>query len=198
MRQSRSRVVRNLLLAFGSESPAIAECRLVSHQRLGVTHRGVLALHLGKPFTRQAIRVGRNLLRGDGSQEDGLLVGSIRAPGRTQVVRARGTLAEVQSLQRTLSRNRFGSEIGRCYYRDQPGQGEVYRSALTWFGRTGDRKTTVTLGDPFAVLCGDRLIGSIEAIMQFYFDAIGRPDAQFEDLPQDIFGFGSPEAQILR
>jgi hypothetical protein len=119
---------------------------------------------------------------------DGLVIGSIRAPGRTQVVRARGTLGEVRQLQRVLSQNRFGSEVGRCYYRDQPGQGAVYRSAITWFGRTGERKMTVTIGDPFAVLCSDGFINSIEAIQQFYFDAIGRPDAQFEDLPQDIFG----------
>ncbi len=122
---------------------------------------------------------------------DGLVIGTIRAPGRTQAVRARGTSEEVRQLQRVLSQNRFGAEVGRCYYRDQPGQGAVYRSAITWFGRTGDRKTTVAIGDPFAVLCSDRFIVSIEAIQQFYFDAVARPDAQFEDLPQDIFGVAS-------
>ena len=123
---------------------------------------------------------------------DGLVTGTIRAPGRTQVVRARGTLEEVRQLQRVLSQSRFGAEPGRCYYRDQPGQGAVYRSAITWFGRTGERKTTVTIGDPFAVLCSDGFIVSIEAIQQFYFDAVARPDAQFEDLPQDIFGVTAP------
>jgi hypothetical protein len=45
---------------------------------------------------------------------DGLLVGSVRTPEKTQLFRARGSLQAVQRLQRTLSRNRFGAEAGRC------------------------------------------------------------------------------------
>ena len=54
-------MVWSWLLVFGSESPATAEFVLVSHQRLGVARRGLLALQLGKPAAQEASRVVRKL-----------------------------------------------------------------------------------------------------------------------------------------
>ncbi len=114
---------------------------------------------------------------------DGVLVGSVRTPERTQLVRARGSLQSVQRLQRTLSRNRFGAEAGRCNYRDQPGQGPIYRTAVSWFGRTGAQHVTIPFGIGFSQLCSERFISSIRAIEDFFFEAVAGPDAHFEDFP---------------
>ncbi len=119
---------------------------------------------------------------------DGLVVEVQRLPNETVLIRARGTAAAVLNLQRTLSRNRFGSQPGRCYYRDLPGQGEVYRSAVTWFGRTGQSKVTLNFGDPFRDFCSDGFVESIRAIEEFFSDAAHRPGTQVENLPEDIFG----------
>ncbi len=119
---------------------------------------------------------------------DGLVVGVQRQPNATFLVRARGTQESVQTLQRTLSQNRFGSQAGRCFYRDQPEQGGVFQSAVTWFGRTGTRQRTVTFGDQFSGLCDPSFTRSIEAISTFISEAGNRPDAQIEQVPPDIFG----------
>ena len=119
---------------------------------------------------------------------DGLVVEVQRLPSETFLIRARGTAMAVRKLQQTLSRNRFGSEVGRCYYRDQPGQGEIYRSAVTWFGRTGQSKVTLPFGDPFRDLCGNGFAESIQAIEDFFSDAASGPGTQIERVPEDIFG----------
>lgn len=124
---------------------------------------------------------------------DGLVVEVQRLPRETFLIRARGTATAVRRLQQTLSRNRFGAEIGRCYYRDQPGQGEVYRSSVTWFGRTGQSKVTLNFGDPFRDFCSDGFAESIQAIEDFFSDAANGPGAQVERVPEDIFGaFADP------
>ncbi|HXU30483.1 MAG TPA: hypothetical protein VN851_07905 [Thermoanaerobaculia bacterium] len=127
---------------------------------------------------------------------DGLVVGVQRQPNATFLVRARGTQEAVRNLQRTLSQNRFGSQAGRCFYRDQPGQGGVFQSAVTWFGRTGARQQTVTFGAQFPALCDPSLTQSIEAISAFIAEASNRPDAQIERVPADIFGTSAAPAPI--
>ncbi len=119
---------------------------------------------------------------------DGLVVGWQRLPNETFLIRARGTSDSVQRLQQTLSRNRFGSEAGRCNYRDQPGQGTGLLSAVTWFGRRGDRSTTVRFGVTYPVSCSAGFEESIAAIARFFSEAGSRPDAQIERVPGDIFG----------
>lgn len=119
---------------------------------------------------------------------DGLVVGVQRQPNATFLVRAKGTAVEVRALQRTLSQNRFGSQAGRCFYRDQPGQGGIFHSAVTWFGRTGTRQQTLQFGVQFSELCDESFTRSIEAISTFISEASNRPDAQIERAPPDIFG----------
>lgn len=119
---------------------------------------------------------------------DGLAVEVQRLPSETFLIRARGTATAVRKLQQTLSRNRFGAEAGRCYYRDQPGQGELYRSAVTWFGRTGQSKVTLAFGDPFRDFCSEGFVESIQAIEDFFSEAANGPGAQVERVPEDIFG----------
>ncbi len=125
---------------------------------------------------------------------DGLVIGIQRFTGETFLLRARGTPEEVRQLQRTLSQNRFGAEQGRCNYRDQPGQGEVLESAVTWFGRNIGRQSTVHFGVTYPRACSDTFIQSIDAISTFFATAGNRPDAQFERVPADIFGTSAPSS----
>ncbi|HXU32685.1 MAG TPA: hypothetical protein VN851_19115 [Thermoanaerobaculia bacterium] len=127
---------------------------------------------------------------------DGLLVRTLRFPDSTELLRARGTPQEVRDLQRALSQNRFGSQAGRCFYRDQPGQGEVFRSAVTWFGRTGERQVTLTFGNPFTALCSEAFVRSVDAISDFFFAAAQEPGTQIEMVPADIFGDFKPEPRV--
>lgn len=119
---------------------------------------------------------------------DGLVIGSVRTPDRTQVFRAQGAVQTATNLQRFLSQNRFGSEPGRCFYNDQPGQGDIFPSAVTWFERTGQRKVTLPFGSSFSALCSQTFIRSIRAIEDAVSLALHSPGAQFEDLPAEIFG----------
>ena len=121
---------------------------------------------------------------------DGLLISTQRSPGQTTLIRARGSQDAVRQLQQALSANRFGSERGHCAYRDAPGQGEVFVSAVTWFGRTGTSQVTKTfgVGARFPILCSEPFARSVQAIEEFFFEAANSPGAQIDHVPTDIFG----------
>ncbi|MEP7011567.1 MAG: hypothetical protein ABJC13_14690 [Acidobacteriota bacterium] len=121
---------------------------------------------------------------------DGLLISTQRSPGQTTLIRARGTSDAVRRLQQALSENRFGSERGHCAYRDVPGQGEVFVSAVTWFGRKGTSKVTKTFGfgAAFPTICSDAFARSVQAIEDFFSEAANSPGAQIDHVPTDVFG----------
>jgi hypothetical protein len=124
---------------------------------------------------------------------DGLFIGWQRQPNGTVLIRAQGAPEAIRDLQRTFSQNRLGAQVGHCFYRDQPGQGGVLRSAVTWFGRTGLRQQTLTFGLPFTDLCSTELITSIDAITSYLPEAGSQPGTQIERVPADIFGgFAEP------
>ncbi len=126
---------------------------------------------------------------------DGLLISTQRSPGQTTLIRAQGTPGAVRRLQQALSANRFGSERGHCTYRDAPGQGEVFVSAVTWFGRTGTSQVTKLfgVGAAFPTLCSEAFAASVQAIEAFFSEAANSPGAQVDHVPTDVFGaFATP------
>ncbi|MEP7011568.1 MAG: hypothetical protein ABJC13_14695 [Acidobacteriota bacterium] len=129
---------------------------------------------------------------------DGLLISTQRSPGQTTLIRARGTADAVRRLQQVLSQNRFGTAGNRCSYRDFPGQGEVFVSAVTWFGRTGTSQVTKTfgVGAAFPSQCSESFARSVRAIADFFFEAANSPGAQIDHVPTDVFGAFLAQASI--